>query len=139
MASYGATAINLQLNTKEALVGTSELSEVLKELKTIAGNVGATITKAFAPVIDSVRKIQLGVDDVNESVSRLVTSLTEVKMSAEALPDTGGLFASLSEGYVSIIETLKKYEEIEKYSGKMQTLFEDIITAPNIRSLQKRL
>lgn len=139
MASSEVTVIDLQLNTEEAIASSSELSDILAELKAISANVGAAISKAFTPVLSSLKKVQTGIDNASAAMSNLAGSMSEVKSTAEESTDTLGLVVGITTTCAAIDQLFAKINETENFSGKLQGLFEELVTAPNMGNLLKSM
>lgn len=144
MSSETTTVVELQLDVGNAVVSAAEYSDLLDGLRKSVKCVEMAASKMFNPLRGGMKNIQAIVHSVSKSLSELTGKLAEVKNTAkittpEAPQGIDGLFQGITDGYNSIIQIWDQIEKFDKNSVKLQTLFEELVTAPNIGNLMQSM
>lgn len=135
MDEFATKYVGFRVDTGEAISGIEEIEAALTKLEKTTGSISAVITSAFSPFSDNVQALENDVTALNESMKKLSEKFLEVKEAGTVKTDSQGLFSGISEAYTAVTQGLKKVEEFDKYSGKINQIFEEFVTAPNMGAM----
>ena len=136
MANTISSVVELRMDISKAVLNVTELSRALDGLRKTAGNVGAAISKAFAPMVNSLNGVQAGINDVS---AKLVKATEKAGDGSNAAEGINSIFSGIAEGYEQVTQAFDKVVDIEKYSISFQDVFEKVVTTPNMGTLLKDL
>ena len=135
MANAIVSALEVQLDVSEAAMNVADLSRALESLKRVSTNVGTAISKAFAPVLNSLTSIHTEIKAVNTSVSQTVDEMDSLKASPKISFNLSDLFEGISNGYDGLKTFVDELASVEKYSEKFDKLFKNVTNANNVSTL----
>lgn len=139
MASEGNSLLELDTDAKNAIANVTELGSSFKDLKKAAGELGTAASKAFAPMTEQLKNIWSGVKDATAACVEFTASLDGADIISNLSKGVSDAFSGIAEGYKGITQFFDKTDKAEKYSVKIQGLFEELVTAPNMGNFMKSM
>ena len=139
MKSMNSSVVELQLGTVSTVMDVTDIVDVIEIVYNTADKVCTSISSALAPISDYVKSIYREVSMLSDALLDLVDSTAGTELVVGDMQNSG----CITDGFVAIYDGIMRFVDsidmAEKSSGKLQTLFEELVTAPSILNMMNSL